>query len=88
MFLLKYDIGIIIDYTSAYIDKVRIDIDFAEILLYSDLGEFEHSFRHARKEKHPMKEKHISEIHNILDTLNENQILYILTFIKKLFGSN
>ena len=35
-----------------------------------------------------MKEKHISEIHHILETLSENQLLYILTFIRKLFGSN
>ena len=33
-----------------------------------------------------MKEKHIDEIMKIINTLNENQLLYILTFIKKMFG--
>ena len=32
-----------------------------------------------------MKEKHIEEITRILKTLSENQILYILTFIRKMF---
>jgi hypothetical protein len=35
-----------------------------------------------------MKEKSINEITQILITLDENQLLYILTFIKKLFGSH
>ena len=35
-----------------------------------------------------MKEKHISEIHHILESLSENQVLYILTFMRKIFGSN
>lgn len=35
-----------------------------------------------------MKEKHISDIHHILEELSESQLLYVLTFIKKLFGSN
>lgn len=34
-----------------------------------------------------MKEKYIAEITNLIEKLNENQILYILTFIKKMFGS-
>ena len=35
-----------------------------------------------------MKEKHIKEITAFIKTLDENQLLYILTFIKKLFGSH
>ena len=34
-----------------------------------------------------MEEKYISEITEIIDDLDENQLLYILTFIKKMFGS-
>lgn len=34
-----------------------------------------------------MKEKYIAEILALIEKLNENQILYILTFIKKIFGS-
>ena len=34
-----------------------------------------------------MKEKYIEEINNILINLDENKLLYILTFIKKWFGS-
>lgn len=34
-----------------------------------------------------MKEKYITEILALIEKLNENQILYILTFIKKFFGS-
>lgn len=33
-----------------------------------------------------MKEKYTYEINKIINTLDENQLLYILTFIKKLFG--
>lgn len=33
-----------------------------------------------------MKEKTIKEITQLINTLDENQLLYILTFIKKLFG--
>lgn len=33
-----------------------------------------------------MKEKYIQEITKFVKTLDENQLLYILTFIKKLFG--
>ena len=33
-----------------------------------------------------MKEKYTTEINKIINTLDENQLLYILTFIKKLFG--
>ena len=33
-----------------------------------------------------MKEKYIAEITEHINKLNENQLLYILTFIKKLFG--
>lgn len=36
----------------------------------------------------PMKEKYITEITQFITTLDENQLLYILTFIKKLFGSH
>jgi len=36
----------------------------------------------------PMKEKHISEITQFLEKLSESQLLYILTFIRKMFGSN
>lgn len=35
-----------------------------------------------------MKKQLIAEITQILNALNENQLLYILTFIKKLFGSH
>lgn len=35
-----------------------------------------------------MKEKYIEEINNILINLDEKKLLYILTFIKKVFGSN
>lgn len=34
-----------------------------------------------------MKEKYIKEIMRILEKLSDNQLLYILTFIKKMFGS-
>ena len=34
-----------------------------------------------------MKEKYIEEITQFISTLDENQLLYTLTFIKKLFGS-
>lgn len=34
-----------------------------------------------------MKEKYISEITEIINKLDENKLLYILTFIKKIFGS-
>jgi len=33
-----------------------------------------------------MKEKYIAEITEHINKLNENQLLYILTFVKKLFG--
>lgn len=33
-----------------------------------------------------MKEKYLAEITEIIKKLNENQLLYILTFIKKMFG--
>ena len=35
-----------------------------------------------------MKENRIEEITQFLHTLDENQLLYILTFIKKLFGGH
>lgn len=35
-----------------------------------------------------MIDKYIAEITQYLRNLNENQLLYILTFIKKMFGSN
>jgi len=35
-----------------------------------------------------MKEKYITEITQFLEKMNESQLLYILTFIKKLFRSN
>ena len=35
-----------------------------------------------------MKEKYIKEITQFINTLEESQLLYILTFIKKLFGSH
>ena len=34
-----------------------------------------------------MKEKYTTEITNFIKTLDENQLLYILAFIKRLFGS-
>jgi len=34
-----------------------------------------------------MKEKYISEITEFIKTLDENKLLYILTFITKMFGS-
>ena len=34
-----------------------------------------------------MKEKYRSEIIKHIDKLEENQLLYILTFIQKMFGS-
>lgn len=33
-----------------------------------------------------MKEKYIAEINHILNGLSEKQLLYILTFIRKIFG--
>lgn len=33
-----------------------------------------------------MKEKYIAEITELLARLNDNQLLFILTFIKKMFG--
>ena len=33
-----------------------------------------------------MKEKYIQEINEFISKLDENQLLYILAFIKKLFG--
>lgn len=33
-----------------------------------------------------MKEKHLSEITEMLDGLTENQLLYLLTFIKQMFN--
>lgn len=33
-----------------------------------------------------MKQKYITEIGHILEGLSESQLLYILTFIKKMFG--
>jgi hypothetical protein len=36
----------------------------------------------------PMKEKLIAEIMKLLKTKDENQLLYILTFIKRMFGSH
>ena len=33
-----------------------------------------------------MKKKYIQEITQFAKTLDENQLLYMLTFIKKLFG--
>lgn len=35
-----------------------------------------------------MKEKYIEEISSILNNLDENRLLYILTFITKMFGSH
>lgn len=35
-----------------------------------------------------MKEKYIAEINHILNGLPEKQLLYILTFIKRMFGSH
>lgn len=32
-----------------------------------------------------MKEKHIAEINAVLKNLNESQLLYILTLLKKMF---
>ena len=34
-----------------------------------------------------MKEKYILEIHKIIERASESQLLYILTFIKKVIGS-
>lgn len=34
-----------------------------------------------------MKEKYIEDITQFLHTLDENKLLYILAFIKKMFGS-
>ena len=34
-----------------------------------------------------MKEKYIEEITRLIASLDENKLLYILTFIKKMFGS-
>lgn len=33
-----------------------------------------------------MEKKYIIDINKILDGLSENQLLYILTFLKKMFG--
>ena len=35
-----------------------------------------------------MKEKYIEEITHFIKKLDENQLLYILTFIKKIFGGH
>ena len=35
-----------------------------------------------------MKKQYIAEITQILNSLDDNQLLYILTLIKKLFGSH
>lgn len=35
-----------------------------------------------------MQKKYIAEITRILNNLDENQLLYILTFIRKIFGSH
>lgn len=35
-----------------------------------------------------MKEKYLEEILNLCSTKNENQLLYILTLLKKVFGSH
>lgn len=35
-----------------------------------------------------MKEKYIEEIKEFISNLDENQLLYILTFIKRMFGSH
>lgn len=35
-----------------------------------------------------MKEKYIKEINVFLNKLDENKLHYILTFIKRMFGSN
>lgn len=34
-----------------------------------------------------MKYKYVAEITELLETLDENQLLYLLTFINKMFGS-
>ena len=34
-----------------------------------------------------MKDKYAAEITEMIETLDEKQLLYILTFIKKMFGS-
>ena len=34
-----------------------------------------------------MREKYIAEITQIINKMKESELLYILTFIKKLFGS-
>lgn len=34
-----------------------------------------------------MKEKYIEEINRLIVNLDEKKLLYILTFIKKMFGS-
>ena len=35
-----------------------------------------------------MKENYLKEITEYINKLNENQLLYILTLIKKMFGSH
>ena len=35
-----------------------------------------------------MREDHIAEIMRLITPLTEKQLLYIITFIKKLFGSH
>jgi hypothetical protein len=35
-----------------------------------------------------MKEKYLAELSRLADTLTEEQLLYILTIIEKLFGSH
>jgi hypothetical protein len=35
-----------------------------------------------------MQKKYIAEITRILNNLDENQLIYILTFIRKIFGSH
>ena len=35
-----------------------------------------------------MKEKYLAEIFSLAETLSEEQLLYLLTFIEKVFGSH
>lgn len=37
---------------------------------------------------HPMKAKYIEEITEFISSLDENELVYILTFITKMFGSH
>lgn len=66
-----------------------LTIDFRVAMIYDIFRTFTRTNVPPRMKGDPkMKEKYIEEINNILINLDENKLLYILTFIKKVFGSH